>query len=248
MVVMRAMMVLGYVFGCGRIHIDDLATDATSRVDSAPPAACAMDGVACDDSNICTQTSTCSGGACASTEALGPCTAADSVADFMPVQGLNGWYYGYWIEETDGDGQYQQTTDFASFVWNMADSAWRPPDFQPSGPGFSWAYLRWWGGHPGSTPMRKVPVRRWVSDVSGHAEAVAFHAKADTDGGDGTRAILIVDGVTILARDVEGDDGVGFTEVVPIELSVGSTVDLMLHYIGDEGFDTTDSRLTIRSR
>ena len=97
-------------------------------------------------------------------------------------------------------------------------------------------------------PTAKLPVRRWVSDVSGHAEAVIHHAKADTTSGDCTRAMLFVDGVELFTRDIAFDDGAGFTEVVPIELNVGSTVDLMLHYIASEGSDSTNSSLIIRSR
>jgi hypothetical protein len=243
---MRGVLMVACLLGCGRFHIDELPADASSRPDNAP-ITCAMDGIACDDLNICTQSSTCSGGVCASAEAPGPCMIADSIADFATVQAQNGWYYGYWIQETDADGMYQPTDDFAQFVW-IPGNSWRPPDWQASGPTFTWAYLQWWGGHPGSMPMKKLPVRRWVSNVSGHAEAVVHHAKADTGGGDGTRAILIVDGVTMLVRDVDASDGVGFTDIVPIELVVGSTVDLMLHYIGGESVDTTDSWMAIRSR
>lgn len=114
-------------------------------------------------------------------------------------------------------------------------------------PHFTWAYLQGWGGHPGSYPVVRVPVRRWVSNVAGHANAIVEHRKADS-GGDGTRAILVVDGVQLLSRDVASDDFDGFIAVVPIELAVGTTVDLLLHPIGDDGGDTSTMSLNIVSR
>jgi hypothetical protein len=238
---MRALVALGCVLGCGRINIDPLTDD--NRAD-ALPAVCVTDGVACDDSNICTVTSTCAAGVCAGPQ-VGPCEVANSDADFDIVQGTSGWYYGYWIAGSDLDGTYQPG-DFVQFVWNV--SVWEPPDLEPSGPNFSWAYLARWGGHPGSFPTQKLPVRRWISDVSGHADAVVYHAKADATGGDGTRAILFVDGMMVWSRDVDGVDGIGFTEAVPIELSIGTRVDLMLHYIGSDTIDTTNSSMIVRSR
>lgn len=244
MVAMRRLVIVGCALGCGRIHIEPLAIDDATTTDGSP-SVCADEGAPCDDLDICTPTSSCSGGRCVGAPNNG-CEVASSTTEFSTSQGSRGWYYGYWFLSNDPDATYQ-ATDFLEFVFFTNDS-WRPPDYQPSGPTFSWAYLHWWGGHPGSTPTQKLPVRRWLSDVSGHAEAVVHHAKADSSGGDGTRAVLVVDGVILLARDVAGTDGVGFDEVVPIDLKIGTTVDLMIHYIGGEAIDTTSSELIIRSR
>jgi hypothetical protein len=244
---MRALIVAACLLGCGRFHFGEEATDTDA--DSGQSAdACASDDAPCDDLNICTTSSTCRAGTCVATEPAGPCTVADSVADFATVQGERGWYYGYWFASNDTDDTYQPSTDFLQLAYNAGTGGWRPPDYEASGPNFTWAYLQWWGGHPGAIPAHKLPVRRWVSPVSGRAEVELHHAKSDASGGDGTRAILIVDGVTMLSRDVAGTDGVGFVEFVPIELSIGSTVDLMIHYIGSESVDTTNSSLIVRSR
>lgn len=241
---MRAALLLLIIAGCGRFHFD--AGDGRDGGPDALPVACVEVGAACDDLDICTSASACDANlVCVGTAAMEPCTVASSIDDFSMVQGDRGWYYGYWIESSDANGVYEPATDFSSFVW--MDAVWEPPDWQATGPDFTWAYLHWWGGHPGSYPTHKLPVRRWVSSVSGHAEVEVHHAKADL-GGDGTRAILIVDGVTLLSRDIAGDDATGFVEVVPIELAIGSTVDLMIHYIGDDGVDTTNSSMIIRSR
>src|SRR5262245_11978341 len=223
MVVPRALVFASCILGCGRIHIDPTSSEVDGGGD-----------IAADPSpSVCG-------------ERTAPCTVADSEADFSStMQGHRGWFYGYWFAGNDADRTYQAQSDFIPFVF--MSGSWRPPDYQSSGPTFTWAYLHWWGGHPGANPVAKLPVRRWISGVSGSAEAVVHHAKVDF-GGDGTRAILVVDGVTVLSRDVAGNDGAGFTEVVPIELRQGTTVDLMLHFIGSEGVDTTESSLVIRSR
>lgn len=204
--------------GCGRIGLDPLADGAVRPRDVAT-----TDSIA---------PVVCTGGTCAS-----------STDDFSDVQGEQGWWYGAWDISDDEDGIYEPS-DFqmdADF-----EGLWRPPDWAPDpDPHFTWAYLAAWGGHPGSYPLQRADVRRWVSTVSGAALARVSHRKADTSGGDGTRAMLVVDGELLLTRDVAGDDGVGFIEDVPVTLHVGSTVDLLLHYVGDDAVDTTEQSLVI---
>ena len=173
------------------------------------------------------------------------CMVADSQQDFAIVQGANHWFYGFWDITNDGDGTYQQA-DFQELA--LINGLWRPPDWiDMPDPHFTWAYLAAWGGHPGSFPIMRAPVRRWVSPVGGPAIVRVAHAKSDPTGGDGTRAVLIVDGAVLLTRDVAGTDGVGFVQDVPVVLAIGSRVDLMLHFIGDDGVDTTTQTMEIRS-
>ena len=243
---MRSVALL-LIAGCGRIGLDAAADAprADAPVDAAPFCAGRPDGTPCDDRNICTATSVCVAGACGITPAP-TCQVADSMADFTMVQGANGWRYGFWDISADADGVYAQS-ELQELV--ELGNAWRPPDWAAMpDPHFTWAYLLSWGGHPGSYPIRRAPIRRWTSTVAGDAIVRVSHAKADTSGGDGTRAVLVVDGVTLLARDVAGDDGVGFVEDVPVTLAIGSQVDLMLHYIGDDAIDTTNQRMVILSR
>jgi len=226
--------------GCGRYGLDPLP-DARAIGDAAR---CAIDGVACDDHNICTTSSSCAGGTCVG--AGDPhCTVARSMDQFSQTQGENGWYYGFWDITDDADGVYEPS----EFVLGATfEGLWRPTNWKPDpDPDFTWAYLAPWGGHPGSFPLVRASIRRWVSTVEGDAIARVTHAKSDTSGGDGTRAILVVDGVLLLSRDVAGDDGVGFTEDVPITLEVGSTVDLLLHCITDDSIDTTEQSMDILS-
>jgi hypothetical protein len=176
----------------------------------------------------------------------GSCEVASSVDDFSEEQGARGWYYGCWDISDDADGVYE-ASDF-QLMTNL-EGLWRPTSYRDApDPDFTWAYLAMWGGHPGSYPIERAVVRRWVSSVDGNAFARVTHRKADTDGGDGTRAMLVVGGQMMMSRDIAGDDGVGFTEDVPITLHVGTTVDLLLHFIGDDMIDTTTQELDIVSR
>ena len=235
------------VAGCRFGFSDQAVPDAVVISPDAAASSCAAspDGTPCDDHNICTATSACSAGACVGSGDA-TCEVANSMHDFSEQQGGGGWYYGCWDISDDVDGVYD-ASDFQAMM--DVSGIWRPigwvdmPD-----PNFTWAYLAAWGGHPGSFPIQRADVRRWVSTVEGDAFARVTHKKADTGGGDGTRAMLFVDGQMMLTRDVAGDDGVGFSEDVPVTLHVGTTVDLLLHFIGDDAVDTTTQELDIVSR
>lgn len=166
--------------------------------------------------------------------------------DFSEVQGEHSWHYGFWDITDDADGVYAPS-EFVEGA--MFSGLWRPTSWKPDpDPDFTWAYLAPWGGHPGSYPLVRASVRRWVSTVGGDATVRITHAKSDDSGGDGTRAMLVVDGVLVFTRDVAGTDGVGFVEDVPVALEVGSTVDLLLHCIEGDAQDTTTQGMEILSR
>ncbi|MDB4960940.1 MAG: hypothetical protein JWP01_939 [Myxococcales bacterium] len=247
---MRGAWSLVLLLGCGRFGIDPLLDAADPvpgdvPIDSAP-VACAIDGDPCDDQNICTPTSSCSAGTCIGDPPL-TCTVARSESEYDSTQGAGGWFYGFWNVTDDPNGTYEAATELEELAW--LGSTWRPPTWQPEPDAeFTWTYLAPWGGHPGTYPRITYPIRRWVADVSGHASAVIHMNKADLNGGDGTRAILVVDGIERFRRDVDAMDGVGFTEAIPIELSIGSTVDLILDARADDGTDTTTMSMNIESR
>jgi hypothetical protein len=234
--------------GCGRIGIDPLAQSDARLADAsidAAPVACTIEGTPCDDQNICTPSSTCQSGVCTGDPPL-MCTVANSETEFDTVQGTNSWFYGFWDVSNDVDATYQGA-DYQQLA--LFDGAWRHPSWQPvPSPDFSWMYVVWWGAHPSTLPITAMPVRRWVSDVSGRANVVISFSKSDASGGDGTRAILAIDGQVVWMRAVEGTDGDGFTEALPIDLAIGTTVDLLLDPIADEGSDSSDQKVLIEAR
>jgi hypothetical protein len=245
-----SIVVIALLASCGRIGIDPIAASAIDGSidadDVGTPRTCVTDGDECDDGNICSSSSHCAEGACVPDSPTAMCRVADSEDDFALVQGSRGWYYGFWHESLDADATYS-AADFTPFTIHPGE-IWRPADFEEDGPRFTWAYLAVWGGHPAEEPDAKLPIRRWISDVTGAADVAVHLSKADTNGGDGTRAILFVDGVEVFRRDVDGRDGQGFTELVPVELRAGTTVDLMLHYIGNEAVDTSETWMRVQSR
>lgn len=132
---------------------------------------------------------------------------------------------------------YDPTLDFETFAFFT--DAWRPADWESDGPNFNWAYITWWGGHPASFPARRATVRRWVSDVSGHANVVAYFRKADTGTGDGTGLQIYLEGTLVFDRSITFDDGIGFTESVPVLLAPGSAIDFVMLPVGNDSGDTT---------
>lgn len=232
------------MLGCGRIAIDPLADARAVPVDAAP-VACAIEGDPCDDRNICSPTSTCQSGVCVGEG--GPCVVASFDRDYTLEQGTNGWYYGFWNLGADTVAGYDPDVDF-QLMAVFPNTRWRPPDYQPSGDTFTWCYIERWGGHPGSFPVPKLPVRRWVSNVAGHANAIIRLAKADIANGDGVSALLFVDGAKLFERAIAFDDRAGFEEIVEVELEVGTRIDVVLHYVGDDGGDTTNVGIQITSR
>lgn len=228
------------MLGCGRLAIDPL-TDARDVPVDAAPVACAIEDEPCDDRNICSTASSCQGGVCIGEG--GPCVVASFDRDYSLVQGTAGWYYGYWNLGTDSVAGYDPDVDFQQMAVFPANR-WRPPDFQQTGDTFTWCYIERWGGHPGSFPIPKLPIRRWVSNVAGHANTIVKLSKADIANGDGVSLSVFVDGAHVFERAIAFDDNTGFEEIVPVELELGTRIDAILHFVGD----TTNVGIQITSR
>jgi Glycosyl hydrolase catalytic core len=132
--------------------------------------------------------------------------AAASEQDFGITQGLNGWYYGYY----DGDGQGERdgaepagpyTDDDFEHLKSFDDEAhsWRNP-------AVPWLAISRGGAHPSAVGGRPVwAVRRWVSDVDGAVRITGRIGRGV--GGDGTRALILVDGTEVFSAEVGGANG-----------------------------------------
>ena len=83
--------------------------------------------------------------------------------------------------------------------------------------------------HAATLPSLELPIRRWVSDVSGPASAALDHHHADPGAGDGTRAQLLIDGQPVWENEISSSDALGKQEEIPVELEVGTRVELVLH-------------------
>jgi hypothetical protein len=235
----RAAWILLCLAGCGRLGFSareegpaDVAPDtATADCTTLP------DGTPCDDRNICTDASSCQAGVCASSAVGTGCQVGDSEVEFDSTQGEGGWFYGFWLAQDDPT---YQPSDFELGVF--INGGYEPVD--PMGAQF--IYLRGFGAHPQSNPLR-MPVRRWVSDVQGPALVVVEVSKSDISCGDGVEASLVVDGTLEMTKEIAFDDGDGATIPVAVELVIGTKVDALLSARTNDACDTTDYKLTIVS-
>jgi len=223
---------------CGRFDFEAISpTPADAYV--IPDCTTMPDGTPCDDHNICTDTSTCQSGVCTNPTVPGSCTVADSQTEFDGTQGHLGWWYGTWHAETVPP-PYDPDTSFELSVY--ADPLWEcaTPDAN------EWAWSAWWGNHDDASPLQ-LPIRRWVSDVSGPAVVTIHIDKSDTSCGDGTEGRLLIDGVTVWSHAVAFDDSVGVTDLIPVQLAIGTKVDAMLHPVGSDSCDSTNFTISIGS-
>ena len=244
-----------YMVGCDHVLVEhagappSLADAGEDAASLAATEACmgAQDGERCDDFDICTPSSTCLAGECVGGTSFDGCVVADSLAEFGEEQGEDGWHYGYWNASRDADGSYQHDTDFEPLEF-CGDNKWEPPGrcgVPTDAPEHTWTMvLNWSLMHPETDPDRELPIRRWVSDVSGPAQVTLQHWLSGSTG-DGTRALLVVDGVERWRHDSPGGDREGVTEVIPLELRVGTVVDQILHPIGTSGDDMTHFSIVI---
>ena len=179
------------------------------------------------------------------------CVVADTEADFGETQGSKGWHYGYWDVSADPDGHFD-AVDFQPMEF-CGSGTWRPSGrctSQSDDPGFQWTSILCCGlQHPESDPIFEVPVRRWVSDVSGPARIHAKHGmKVGT--GDGTRAILMVDGVTVWTNDLStpSPDDASVEADIDVTLREGTRVEQLVHPHASSAEDTTFFVVQIQGR
>ena len=255
------LFLLAALAGCERDVFDHTPARQAQRVDGGgagpitgppSPAQCEdeADGARCDDWDPCTPSSTCRGGECMPGNVFGDCTIADSDSEFGHSQGENDWFYGYYGESRDDDGSYDPMADFALMDYCGADT-WRPPEvcgLEPNEPGFRWTQNLAWGlQHPETSPGIELPIRRWVSDVSGPATMQIAHKTAGV-ASDGTRALLLFDGHEVWRHVARGGDPVAATVTMPVELHVGMVIDQLVHPLADSADDTTYFTIRIEGR
>lgn len=204
------------------------------------------DGVPCDDRDACTRTSRCTAGSCRG-EGDHPCVVADSVRDFSTTQGLEGFWYGAWHAGSDSDAVYQPDVDFQPLV-ACPDASWRPSCVALGEPGFRWTLIMAELQHAATLPMLELPIRRWLSDVSGPVSVALDHHHADPGDGDGTRAQLLVDGTSIWENEISGSDAAGQQLVLPLQLEVGTRLELVLHPRANEARDMTHLSMVVSGK
>lgn len=222
--------------------------DDAQALDAEPPAdvcASAADGTPCDDRDICTPSSLCRAGACFGENPYDSCVVADTEADFGKLQGEDGWWYGSWDAAHDADGHYDPTSDFEPMAL-CNDGAWLPMGRCASS---SESDREWTMNlnsalqHAETRPFLELPVRRWLSDVSGPAQITAVHRRGGK-AGDGTRALLLLDGVEIWRSEVTNPT-MENRATLAVTLEQGSVLEQLLHPLADQADDMSYFSITI---
>jgi Glycosyl hydrolase catalytic core len=152
--------------------------------------------------------------------------AAASERDFGDAHGSNGWHYGQYDGDGAGEGNGAEPAgaysddDFERLVLadGEAERSWRDP-------GLRWLAINRSSVHPSVTDGRPVwPVRRWISDIAGKVRITGSVSRGGR--GDGTRAVILLDGTQIFATDIGGPDGeTALDYEVYATVQEGSTVD-----------------------
>jgi hypothetical protein len=173
---------------------------------------------------------------------------AQSVTDFPLTgtpQGENGWDYGYYNVTQNGapsnvsafipfptDGTFGLSSgnfwDGTNFDWvNDANEAANPP----------WTLLNANGGHPNGDNNGDVhwATRRWVSE--GGPLALSYSLRKLGIGGNGTSAIVLLNGAPLDRITVEGTDGTGRSSWYFVNTRPGDFVEIALSPQGTDGLD-----------
>lgn len=243
--------------GCAREVFDHTGTPpdgGDAAVDRGPPEVdcrTAEPGTRCDDDNVCTPTSTCrDDGECRAGTTSRECLVAGTSDRVSEAQGHDGWYYGFWNADQDDDGLYDPDTDFAPMDY-CNDGNWRRTGMcerTREDPDYRWtSVLSHSLQHPETDPDLELPIRRWVSTVSGPARLVVSH-QVGGDFSDGTTAILLVDGDELWRHDATAGDLVGTTAMFDLQLEVGTVVEQLVHPIVSSADDTTYFDLRVEGR
>ena len=165
---------------------------------------------------------------------------ADSVAGYSGTQGLNGWWYGYYDVSGDTVPGYDPTNDFAQCtiwdgsIWWAGDSVWTSLVASSGHPNGS-------VNNPGRPTREQWAVRRWVSTVTGAFQVYGHIAKENTACGDGTTAMVFLNGTNLLTRSLAAGDGTGSDYSLEVQLQANDMLDFAISAgcCGDAGCDGT---------
>ena len=151
---------------------------------------------------------------------------AASELDFAPVQGAEGWQYGHYDGDAEGEGDGLDPVgpytddDFEHLTLIEGADTWHWGDA-----GLRWLRIGRGRSHPSVADDRSVwAVRRWESSIAGPVRISGTISGQPR--GDATRALILVDGEEIYATDVGGSDHQATVQyAVSTVLEAGSILD-----------------------
>ncbi len=151
---------------------------------------------------------------------------ASSRDGFSGTQGQNGWSYGYYdgssgTPYTNGDFQQLPSYDSTQQVWWFGSLT---PYYTQVGV----ELMHPNGGSATPSDTLQWAVRRWTSDVSGSVTLFGHLYKMDTmtcSSCDGVTGHVLSGDTSLWSQSIAADDATGVNFALPVNVSVGSTVD-----------------------
>jgi hypothetical protein len=159
------------------------------------------------------------------------------------VQGVNGWYYGYYNKTAAGGSPYNAEFDFNStdLNWGWTGSAWA---LGPGDPPWTQISQTSWHPNGSNSTTEQWAIRRWVVPVGGRFNARVYHGKGNTSG-NGTTLRVFLNGKPLAVQTIAGNNTAGVTLTIPFTASPGDTLDFALDALGTDqsaadGSDTSN--------
>lgn len=169
---------------------------------------------------------------------------ADSESDFSGTQGLNGWYYGYYLvssgDSPSNTGSFREADNFND---DFADS-W---SFAGNG---DWLVIASRTQHPHlpgagrNTPGEFWAVRRWVSDSSGDFQLTGLIDESDI-GGDSVDVFIYINGAKTQTWTLSTNTNSMIEFDIPVAVEIGSIIDFIVAPRDNALFDGTIFTVTI---
>ena len=152
-------------------------------------------------------------------------TLFNSICDWTGdgAQGVDGWFYGYYNLTQDAEPEYD-SDDFIEFD---PGTQWNGEAFVAGG-NPPWTFLGQERIHPNgpNNGDEHWTIRRWVSPIEQDGAAVWWNVRAENTGGTGVTGILYVNGVETDRSTIAGNDAVGTTKAIVMDLKVGDMLEI----------------------
>jgi hypothetical protein len=166
-------------------------------------------------------------------------------------QGFLGWTHGYY--NITADGEPPSNTNFIVFPtdgsnirgignwWDGNNFDFVHPDGTTANP--PWTWLAQEAGHPNGNNNGDVhwTVRRWQVQSDGPLALVYHVRKENTNGGNGTTAIVLHNGRPLDSLTVGGTNGTGLTSWFYVNAKAGDQVAVALSPRGTDGSNNDGS-------
>lgn len=176
---------------------------------------------------------------------------ADTDADFSGTQGQDNWFYGFYAPSNHSNGgsaaspavaaSFIPLPRFGDVAIPLAGGMIVPDVWSMSGELPPWIVLGSTRAHP---EIDQPAVKRYLSEAPGYVTITGvFQREAVGPGSDDVDVAVIVDNVPILSRTLTDLSPSEYQ--IPVEVSLGSTIDFVVSPRGNTAFDTVHGSATV---